>query len=54
MGGGMKAMIVPGNGNTDISENWLPYLKRELEKLGIEVIAKDMPDQDLARNGWVR
>jgi hypothetical protein len=45
----MQAIIIPGNGNTDISENWFPYIKGKLEKLGIEVIAKNMPDPDLAR-----
>ena len=29
----MKAMIIPGNGNTDINENWFPYVKNALEKL---------------------
>jgi len=48
----MKAMIIPGNENTDISENWFPYVKRELEKLGIEVIAKNMPDPVLARKDY--
>lgn len=48
----MKAMIIPGNGNTDISENWFPYVKTELEKLGIEVIAENMPDPDLARKEY--
>ncbi len=42
-------MIIPGNGNADISQFWYPFLKNELEKLGIEVIAKNMPDPDLAR-----
>jgi len=45
----MKAMIIPGNGNTDISENWFPYVRHELEKLGLVVIAKNMPDPKLAR-----
>lgn len=45
-------MIVPGNGNIDVSENWFPYLKKELEKLGFEVIAKNMPDPDLARKEY--
>jgi len=45
----MKAMIIPGNGITDISEHWFPWLKQELEKIGIEVIAKNMPDPDIAR-----
>ena len=36
----MKVMIIPGNGNTDISDNWFPYVKKGLEVIGIEVIAK--------------
>jgi len=48
----MKAMIIPGNGNTDMSENWFPYVKGELERLGIEVIAENMPDPDLARKEY--
>ncbi|MCL5423583.1 MAG: alpha/beta hydrolase [Candidatus Marsarchaeota archaeon] len=48
----MKTMIIPGNGNTDISENWYLYLKSELEKLGIPVVAKTMPDADIARKQY--
>ncbi|MFA7707436.1 MAG: alpha/beta hydrolase [Candidatus Pacearchaeota archaeon] len=48
----MQIMIIPGNGNTDISENWFPYIKKELEKLGLKVIAKNMPDPDLARKEY--
>lgn len=50
----MKAVIIPGNGNTEISENWFPYVKRGLESLGINVIAKNMPDPKLARRKfWI-
>jgi hypothetical protein len=45
-------IIIPGNGNSDINGNWYPYVKRELQKLGIEVIAKNMPDPDLARRKY--
>ena len=48
----MKVMIIPGNGNTDVSENWFPYVKEKLEGLGIEVIAKNMPDAKLARRKY--
>ncbi len=48
----MKAIIIPGNGNTDITENWFQYVKKEIEKLGIEVIAENMPDPDLARKEY--
>lgn len=45
----MKAMLIPGNGNADMSEIWLPYIKRELQALNITVVAKNMPDPELAR-----
>lgn len=48
----MKAIIIPGNGNTDITENWFQYVKRELQKLGLEVLAENMPDPDLARREY--
>ena len=50
----MKAVIIPGNNNTLITSNWYPYVKNELEKLGLEVIAENMPDPKLARKEiWV-
>ena len=42
-------MIIPGNADTHITENWFSYIAEKLEKLGLDVIAKDMPDPDLAR-----
>lgn len=45
----MKAMIIPGNGITDITDNWFQNVKDGLEKLGLDVIAKNMPDPDLAK-----
>lgn len=48
----MKAIIIPGNGNTDITENWFPYVKNHLQKLGIDVVAENMPDPDLARKEY--
>jgi len=48
----MQAMIITGNGNTEISENWYLYVKRRLERLGIKVIAKTMPDPYLARKEY--
>jgi predicted alpha/beta hydrolase family esterase len=48
----MKAMIVPGNNNTDVSEIWIPYVKKSLEALGITVIAKNMPDAKLSRKQY--
>jgi len=48
----MKAIIIPGNGNTDITENWFQSVKKELQKLGLDVIAENMPDPDLARKEY--
>ena len=45
----MRVIIIPGNNNTAISESWYPNVKEELERLGLDVIAKNMPDPDLAR-----
>lgn len=45
----MKAIIIPGNGNTSIESNWFPSVKRDLEDIGLEVIADNMPDPVLAR-----
>ncbi|MCK4634276.1 MAG: alpha/beta hydrolase [Candidatus Aenigmarchaeota archaeon] len=50
----MKAMIIPGNDNTLITSNWYQYVKNGLEKLGLEVIAENMPDPKLARKEiWI-
>jgi predicted alpha/beta hydrolase family esterase len=50
----MKVMIIPGNDNTLITSNWYPYVKDELEKLGLEVIAENMPDPKFARKEiWI-
>jgi uncharacterized protein len=44
-----KAMIIPGNGGRQINGSWYPSVKNALSDLGLEVIAKDMPDPELAR-----
>ncbi len=50
----MKAIILPGNNNTLITDNWYLYVKTGLEKLGVNVIAQDMPDAKLARKDvWI-
>lgn len=49
-----KVILVHGNGGGTGQDQWLPYVKRELEGLGLVVLAPDMPDSDLARmNIWV-
>lgn len=50
----MKVIFIPGNGGGGPTDNWFPYLKRELEKLGLQVIAVDFPDNYIAReSSWV-
>lgn len=48
----MKVIIIHGNGNSTPQDNWIPYLKRELEKLQIPVVAPQFPDAYLARASW--
>lgn len=50
----MKIIFAPGNGGGSPNDNWFPYLKRELEKSGVTVIASEFPDNVLARESyWV-
>ncbi len=48
----MKVILLPGNGGGSPTDNWLPYLERELSKLGIGVINKQFPDAVLARKKY--
>jgi len=45
----IKAILVPGNGGCKPTDNWFPYLKTELEKMGIDAVAPEFPDPQLAR-----
>ncbi|HEV8051452.1 MAG TPA: alpha/beta fold hydrolase, partial [Parachlamydiaceae bacterium] len=50
----MKVIFIPGNGGGSPKDNWFPYLKNELEKLGVNVVASEFPDSYLARESyWV-
>lgn len=48
----IKAIFIPGNQGGTPQDNWFPYLKKELEKIDIRVIAKDFPDNVLAREKY--
>ena len=48
----MKAIIIHGNGGGKPSDNWIPYLGAELTKLGVQVSAREFPDNDLARESY--
>lgn len=47
-----KVLFIPGNGGGSPQDNWFPWLQRELENLGIAVIASEFPDNDLARESY--
>lgn len=50
----LKAIFVPGNGGDNYQDRWRPYLKSELEKLGIAFTNVDFPDPVLASmNVWL-
>ena len=44
-----KVIIIHGNSGSKPTDNWIPYVKQELEKAGITVLAPEFPDNDLAR-----
>jgi predicted alpha/beta hydrolase family esterase len=48
----IRAILIHGNGGGKPTDNWLPYLKRELEKIGVKTDAPQFPDADLARASY--
>lgn len=44
--------MIHGNGASKSTDNWLPYLKKELEKLGVKVSSPQFPDTELARSSY--
>jgi predicted alpha/beta hydrolase family esterase len=48
----MRAILIHGNGNSKPTEHWFPYLKKELEQLGVHVDAPQFPDAELARSSY--
>ena len=45
----MKAILIHGNGGGTAGDIWLPWLERELTRLGLEVINQTFPDNVRAR-----
>ena len=45
-------ILIHGNGGSTVSALWFPYLKEEFNKLGFNVIARDFPDSELAREKY--
>lgn len=48
----IKAILIHGNSGSTPDDNWFPYVKAGLEKLGIETRAPQFPDADLARASY--
>lgn len=48
----IKAIIIPGNGDDNPEDKWFPYVKNELEKIGIAVENNKYPDPMLARQEY--
>ena len=51
----VKVIFIPGNGGGNTNDEWFPYVKKELEKIGCEVISPgEYPDSVIARmNIWL-
>lgn len=50
----IRAILIHGNGSSKPTDNWFPYLKNELEKLGIRVDAPQFPETELAKSSaWL-
>ncbi|MDB5175677.1 MAG: hypothetical protein JWM81_535 [Candidatus Saccharibacteria bacterium] len=47
-----KIVLIHGNYGSTAESSWLPWVKRELEAAGLEVIAETMPDNELARASY--
>jgi len=47
-----KAILIHGNGGSTAGDIWLPWLERELSRLGLEVINRTFPDNVKARAAY--
>lgn len=48
----VKIILIHGNDTLHWAYAWMPWIKRKLEKLGIEVIAETFPDSIIAREKY--
>lgn len=46
----MRVILIHGNGNSKPTDNWFPYLKRELQNCNVKVDTPQFPDTELARS----
>jgi len=47
-----RVVLLHGNGDAHGTDNWFPYIKTALEKLGVACEAPDLPDAQLARSKY--
>jgi predicted alpha/beta hydrolase family esterase len=47
-----RVVLLHGNGGSLGTDNWQPYIKAELGKLGVECLSPDLPDNALARKEY--
>lgn len=45
----LRVVLIHGNGGGKSTDFWLPSIKKGLENLGMEVVARNFPDAQLAR-----
>lgn len=48
----IKIILIHGNGGGEATDHWFPAVKKGLEQKGLLVIAKTMPDNNLAREKY--
>ena len=48
----MKVIFIHGNGGSTAEDNWMPSVAKELEALGLQVLRKTFPDNQLARSEY--
>lgn len=48
----IRVICIHGNNNSSPKDHWFPYLKKELEKIGLLVTMRQFPDADLARASY--
>lgn len=47
-----KVIFIHGNGGGTVKDAWFPYVQNALEKLSLKVVARNFPDQKLARKKY--